>query len=77
MNLGVEYARAGRTADARAEFQKALDIGPPVAPVYADLALTSQALREYREAESFARKALELDPANSLAQRVLNYVQAH
>ena len=45
LNLGVQYARVGRTADARAEFQKALDIGPPAAPIYADLALTSLALR--------------------------------
>ncbi len=38
------YARAGRSAEARAEFQKALDIGPPVAPIYADLALISAGL---------------------------------
>jgi tetratricopeptide (TPR) repeat protein len=73
LNLGVQYARVGRSADARAEFQRALDIGPPMAPIYADLAFTSLALRQYREAEAFAHKALEMDPANSGAQRALQY----
>jgi hypothetical protein len=75
LNLGVEYTRVGRIADARAEFQKALAIGPPAAPIYIDLALTSMALRDYREAEAFARKALELDPANAGAQRALKLAQ--
>lgn len=73
VNLGVLYARAGRTVDAKAQFQKALDIGPPAAPVYADLALTFLALQQYRDAETSARKALELDSANTAAQRVLKY----
>ncbi len=70
-NLGVEYARAGRIADARAEFEKALDIGPPAAPIYADLALASVAAREFDQALVFARKALELDPADRSARRLL------
>jgi hypothetical protein len=73
VNLGVEYTRVGRSADARAEFQKALDLGPPAAPLYVDLAFTSLALRQYRDAETFARRALELDPANSYAQRALQF----
>ncbi len=77
LNLGVEYARAGRTADARAEFQKALDIGPPAAPIYADLALASLAAAEYREAETFARRALDLDPADGVAKRALQYASGH
>ncbi len=77
MNLGAEYARAGRISDARAEFQKALDIGPPVSPIYADLALISVALHQNREAEEFARKALELDAANAAARKVLEAVAQH
>ena len=77
LNLGVVFARAGRGAEARAEFQKALDIGPPAAPIYIDLALASLALHRYRDAETFARQALELDPANSLAQRSLEYASSH
>jgi tetratricopeptide (TPR) repeat protein len=77
LNLGVQYARVGRTADARVEFQKALEIGPPAAPIYVDLALTSLALRQYQEAETFAKKALDLDPANDGAKKVLNYASDH
>jgi tetratricopeptide (TPR) repeat protein len=75
LNLGVLYARAGRTADARAQFQKALDIGPPEAPIYADLALISLMSGQRQEAGTFARKALELDPANVTAQQTLQYVE--
>jgi hypothetical protein len=74
INLGVLYVRLGRTADARAEFQKALDIGPPAAPIFVDLALASSALGDYRAAETFARKAQELDPRDATAQRVLDFV---
>jgi tetratricopeptide (TPR) repeat protein len=77
LNLGVEYARSGRTVDARAEFDKALEIGPPAAPIYADLALLCAATKQLAEAEKFARKALELDPANTTGKRVLEYALTH
>ncbi len=77
LNLGVQYARAGRNGEARAEFQKSLDIGPPASPIFVDLALISLASRQYREAETLARKALELDPANRGAQRVLMYASQY
>ncbi len=77
LNLGVDFARTGRDAEARAEFQKALDIGPPAAPIYVDLALISIASEQYREAEAFARKALELEPTNGGAQRVLEHALTH
>jgi Flp pilus assembly protein TadD len=73
----VQYTRVGRSADARAEFQKALDLGPPSAPIYVDLAFTSLVLHEYRDAETFARKALELDPPNSYAQQALQFASQH
>jgi tetratricopeptide (TPR) repeat protein len=76
-NLGVQYARMGRAPDARAEFQKAIDIGPPIAPVYADMALVSLSLHLSQEADIFAHKALELDPSNRAAQRVLEFVPTH
>ncbi|MGP0074371.1 MAG: tetratricopeptide repeat protein [Bryobacteraceae bacterium] len=77
LNLGVLYARNGRTAEARTQFQKALDIGPPAAPIYTDLALTSLAIGQYREAEELAHKALQLDPADNGAQLALQYALTH
>jgi tetratricopeptide (TPR) repeat protein len=71
-NLGVQYARVGRFLDARAEFQKALDIGPPAALLYADMALTFTVTGEPGQAEIYARKALELDPESYGAQRALH-----
>jgi tetratricopeptide (TPR) repeat protein len=76
-NLGVQYARSGRTADADVEFKKALEIGPPMASIYANEAVTSLLLHRSQDAEVFARKALELDRANSAAQRVLQSVLSH
>jgi Flp pilus assembly protein TadD len=76
-NLGVQYARVGRGNDARAEFQKAIDIGPPIAPVYANMALVSLSLHLSQEADTFAHKALELDPGNRAAQKVLQYMPSH
>jgi tetratricopeptide (TPR) repeat protein len=77
VNLGVQYARLGRANEARAEFQKAIDIGPPIAPVYANMALVSIGLHLTQEAETLAHKALELDPRNRAAQRVLQFVPTH
>jgi tetratricopeptide (TPR) repeat protein len=77
VNLGVQYARLGRGNDARAEFQKAIDIGPPIAPAYADMALVSLTLHLSQEADTFAHKALELDPDNRTAQTVLQYTPTH
>lgn len=77
LNLGVQYTRLGRSADAQAEFQKALDIGPPAAPIYNDLALVSLISRQFREAEAFARQALKLDPGNGSAQAILKTALTH
>jgi tetratricopeptide (TPR) repeat protein len=77
LNLGVLYARTQRVAAARAEFQKALDIGPPASQIYVDLALASQALGETKVAEKFAQQALELDPANKAAHGLLQASSFH
>ncbi len=77
VDLGVEYARAGRLSDAREQFQKALEIGPPISTIYYDLALAALALQNYHEAEKQARKALELAPEHRGAREVLEYVLNH
>ena len=77
LNLGVEYARAGRISEARSEFHKALDIGPPCAVIYADLALSSLAVQQLAEAKTMARKALDMDPHNVTAQKIWQYALIH
>jgi Tfp pilus assembly protein PilF len=76
-NLGVQYARAGRLAEALAQFHFALDIGPPNALLYSNIALAPLTLKQFRDGEEFARKALALEPSNALAQRLLRYAAAH
>jgi tetratricopeptide (TPR) repeat protein len=76
-NLGVQYARAGRLAEALAQFHFALDIGPANALIYSNLALALLTLKQFRDGEEFARRAVELEPENAIAQRLLRYARAH
>lgn len=76
-NLGVQYAHAGRMPEALAQFRFALDIGPPSALIYSNLALGLLTLKEYQQGGEFARKAVALEPGNVTAQRLLRYAEAH
>ena len=76
-NLGVQYARAGRFAEALAQFHFALDIGPPNALIYSNLSLALLTLKQFRDGEEFARKALALEPENAKAQKLLRYALVH
>lgn len=77
VNLGVLYARTGRNAEAKNEFQKAADLGPPDARVFVNLAMTCLSLQQYRDAETAAHKALALESGNVYAQKVLQFVSQH
>jgi Flp pilus assembly protein TadD len=70
-NLGAAYARAGRLEEAMQHFRRALEIGPPDAIIYSNLAWGSAALLQVSEAEDFARKAIALDASNAKAHLVL------
>jgi tetratricopeptide (TPR) repeat protein len=63
--------------EAVGQFQVALDIGPPDALICSNLALALFTLKQYREGEEFARKAVVLAPDNVLAQRLLRYAAVH
>jgi hypothetical protein len=76
-NLGVQYARVGRLAEALAQFHFALDIGPVNALIYSNLALALLTLKQFRDGEEFARKAVALEPENAIAQKLLRYAMAH
>jgi tetratricopeptide (TPR) repeat protein len=76
-NLGAQYARAGRLEDAVEQFKVALQLGPPDVLIYSNLSLALLTLKQYREGEEFARKALALEPENALAQRLFKYAEVH
>ena len=76
-NLGVQYARAGRLDEAVGQFGAALGIGPPDVLIYSNLALALLTLKQYKDGEEFARKAVALEPGNATAQRLLRYAAAH
>jgi tetratricopeptide (TPR) repeat protein len=76
-NLGAEYARAGRLDEAVGQFRVALEIGPPDVLIYSNLSLVLLTLKQYREGEDVARKALAMEPENTMAQRLLKYAVAH
>ena len=76
-NLGVQLARSGQIPEAKEQFEKALEIGPPTVIIYSNLALAHTMLHNFRQAENFARKVLALDPENAKARYILRYVSSH
>jgi tetratricopeptide (TPR) repeat protein len=76
-NLGVQYARAGRLDEAVTQFKAALALGPPDALIYSNMSLTYLTLKQFRDGEESARKALSLEPDNATAQRLLRFAAAH
>jgi tetratricopeptide (TPR) repeat protein len=70
-NLGAKYAHAGGAAEALEHFQRSLEIGPPDAIIYSNLAWANLVLHHPAEAEDCARKAVAMDPANIKAQFLL------
>jgi len=56
------YARATRTEEALTEFRAALEIDPQSAPVLNNISAAMLQIRQPREAETYARKALAIDP---------------
>lgn len=75
-NLGAQYVRSGRLDAAVPHFRKAFEAGPPDPITCANLAWAYTYLKQYREAEAMARKALELDPGNPKAEKILRYAAA-
>ncbi len=67
-NLGVVLAGCGRTDEAIAEYQKAMQINPNDAKPYNNLGVIAYRRGQRNEAEAQLRKALEINP---------RYAQAH
>ena len=76
-NLGVQYARSGRTVEAMKQFATALEIGPPDAKAYSNLGWCYVRLGEVHQAQDLARKALSLDRDNAPARTLLQVSSSH
>jgi tetratricopeptide (TPR) repeat protein len=61
-NLGAEFARSGRVADAVAHFQRALEINPRYAEAHNNLGLAAFQLGRADEALAHYQQALESNP---------------
>ena len=69
--LGQGQAAIGKEADARASFQRALELAPESATVNGRMALFLQTMGEFDEAEVFFRKAVALNPGHGEGYRVM------
>jgi tetratricopeptide (TPR) repeat protein len=75
-NLGVQYLRMQRFADAREEIQRAIEIGGPNPRDLANLAFTFVQLSRLPEAADAARKALDIDRNCAPAHYILGSILA-
>jgi Flp pilus assembly protein TadD len=69
--LGRRDLLSGKAQEASEHFQRALQIGPPQANVYGDLADATNKLGHPEEALAQLQKATELDPFNPVLQKNL------
>jgi tetratricopeptide (TPR) repeat protein len=76
VNLGAQFARAGRRQEALAEFEEAIRIGPPAAVVSTNYAAALASLNRMAEAETAANEALRLDSKFPRAHYLLGHMLA-
>lgn len=62
LNLGTAYQSRGRLVEAKREYRKAIELGPPEASVYNNLAVLAAQEKEFEKAIEYFERALELDP---------------
>jgi tetratricopeptide (TPR) repeat protein len=75
-NLGAQYIRLQRPAEAEAAFRRALELDPATAMNYSNLAFALLVLNRTRDAEPLARRAVQMDATSPLTNCVLGYVLA-
>jgi len=75
-NIGVQYGRVHRFADAISEFEKTIEIGPADSATYSNLSWAHASMQHFVEAEDAARKAIALEPGNEKARFLLGYAMA-
>jgi len=76
-NLGILLARAPSTsAEALAEFSEAVRLDPRFVAAYVNMAILEVHQGRGQEAAAACQKALQVDPANGLAARILDGLKA-
>jgi Tfp pilus assembly protein PilF len=70
-NLGVQYIRLSRYAEAETELSRALELGGPNAMVLSDLATAQLAGKKYSDAAETARQALHVESGSPQAHYIL------
>lgn len=73
-NLGVAYAHLGRTQEARAAFDRAVELEPGLADTWAQIGLLQVNARDYAGAEASLSRALELNDDQEQARLLLGNV---
>jgi tetratricopeptide (TPR) repeat protein len=76
VNLGAQFARAGRSREAVAEFEEALRIGPPAALIYTNYGAALASVNRMPEAEAAVREALRLEPKSARPNYLLGHILA-
>ncbi len=71
VNLGILSAARGETAEARAAYETAIELGPWFIPAYVNLADLYRAERDELAAERVLRRALEAAPENATVHHAL------
>jgi Flp pilus assembly protein TadD len=71
VNLGIVYAKRGRTDDARRAYEAALRLAPWFVPAYVNLADLLRLSGRDDEAEPLLRRALKADPHNGAVHHAL------
>lgn len=74
MNLGVEFYNAGRYADAIDQYRLTLEINPYLDEAHASMGVAQYKLGKKDLAEASFRRALRLNPRNTLARNGLALV---
>ena len=73
-NIGSEYLRLNRPAQALEAYRKAIALDPSTAAYETNLALALGQLGQYTEAEAVARRSLQLDDTSPRAHYVLGCI---
>lgn len=73
--MGESYLQAGRLAEGRQAFQRAVDLDSSSTQAWLGLSKSSLALNDHRRAESSAKRALSISPERADVHLMLGYLR--